>query len=479
MLMKKAKKILGLSHCAALAASSASLSAFADGGSADEYLYGTMKIPYNEFYAAELDGVENVNQLDAVSSATAHHSLETGNGQMLEGVWSEAVSDAGKNKAGNEIAAKLYGVVYPVAVKQAELEAMGENNYGVEQTDKPETYKIVSLDEGKVSFSKVQDDSPENVNGGVTLNCSTPWGDYAAAVEGKPANGTVIYGILIKTADGEVNALRHEQNIWRNGEIAWSSGIKTTEAHGNYLESEGFESLMGNKITEIDYITPAGYVNVEVGEVYVPVKFDGSVAVADTPVSAGGAVITRNNVPEDFVAEYSIGGLDARFDGDGFTFSAADPGAYTLTARDKGEKYADLTASFKLTTSEMPAAYSDDNGSLIAAEGFSDEAFAAFLKNITGDGIEPFCKVLTEKAVAAVDNSEYHSLVSVNAIVIETAFKSGVFQFIFFHFLFLLIIRMHYFLYPTTKNRFSFLLTETSANPDFSAFRRSDLPYIL
>jgi hypothetical protein len=46
--MKKAKKILGLSLCAALAASSASLSAFADGGSADEYLYGTMKIRYQK-----------------------------------------------------------------------------------------------------------------------------------------------------------------------------------------------------------------------------------------------------------------------------------------------------------------------------------------------------------------------------------------------------------------------------------------------
>lgn len=111
---------------------------------------------------------------------------------MLEGVWSEAVSDAGTNKAGSEIASKLYGVVYPVAVKRADLEAMGADNYGFEETEKPETYKVVTVDEGKVSFSRVQDDTPESVTGSISFNYSSPWGDYVAAVDGKPQNGTDI-----------------------------------------------------------------------------------------------------------------------------------------------------------------------------------------------------------------------------------------------------------------------------------------------
>lgn len=379
--MKKAKIILSVSLCAALAAAAVPMSSFAE--EPDEYVYGTMKIPYDKFYASELEGVTNENLLDAVSSATAHHSLETGKGQMLEGVWSEAVTDAGKNKAGNDIAAKLYGVVYPVAIKQADLDALGENNFGFEKTDKPETYKKATIEDGNISFSKVVDESPENVNGSLTLNTSTPWGDYVAKVEGKPENGTVVYGILLKTADGEVHALRHEQNIWRNAEIAWTSGIKTVEAHGNYLESNGFESLMGNKITEVDYITPAGYVNVNVGEVYVPVKFDGSVSVADTAISEGSSEIKCVGIPDDFASEYSIAGLEAVFDGNAFTFKDAKPGSYTLTAKDKNGKYADLTASFKLTTSDMPAAYDDEKGSLVAAENFTDEDLAAFIKNIT------------------------------------------------------------------------------------------------
>lgn len=71
--MKKAKRLLGLSLGAALAVTSASLNAFADELSADEYVYGTMKIPYSEFYEAELEGADNFNDLDAVSSATAKH----------------------------------------------------------------------------------------------------------------------------------------------------------------------------------------------------------------------------------------------------------------------------------------------------------------------------------------------------------------------------------------------------------------------
>ena len=388
--MKKAKSILGLTVCAALAASALPMNIIADAANADDVLYGTMKIPYAEFYAAELEGVANSNNLDAVSSATNRHSLETGAGQMLEGVWSEAVSDAGVNKAGNEIKSKLYGVVYPVEIKKADLDALGEDNYGfTELTAQPASYKQATVSGGSVKFSKVIDSTPETVEGSAALNTATPWGDYLLNVTGKPSG--VIYGIILDTADGDRYALRHEQNIWRGGEFAWSSGIKTVEAHGNYLEYESFVSLMGKTITGVDYITPDGYVSVDVGSVYVPVKFEGGVSVVNTAVSAGKAEIVRTDVPADFKAEYSVAGLDAQFEGDSFTFENASVGSYTLTAKDTSGKYADLTAAFELTTADMPAAYDDENGALTAAEGFTDEQLAAYVANITSvtvDGTE-------------------------------------------------------------------------------------------
>ena len=376
--MKRTKRIFSLSICAAMAAASIPLNVFADEAKAEDYVYGTMKIPYDKFYAAEADNLCNAEGLDAVTSATVNKTRMNGEGQLFEGTYNNA------GEEGSDELGKIYGVVYPVAIKQADLAALGENNYGfTASAEKPEAYKTATVTDGDVSFSAVNDDKPENVTGSMTLNTSTPWGDYAANVTGKPENGTIIYGILIKTKGGEAYALRHEQNIWRNAEFSWTSGIKTTESHGNTLDYQGFESLMGNTITEIEYITAAGYVKVAVGEVYVPVKFNGGIAVEDTAVSAGKADITLTDVPADFNIAYSIDGLEATFKDNSFTFTNANPGSYTLSAKDSKGKYADLSASFMLTTTDIPAAFDGKENKLVAAEGFTAEQLEAYIKNIT------------------------------------------------------------------------------------------------
>ena len=374
--MKRSKRIFSLSICAAIAAASIPLNVFADEVKAEEYVYGTMKIPYDKFYAAEADNLSNAEGLYAVTSATVNKTRMNGEGQLFEGTYNNA------GEEGSDELGKIYGVVYPVAIKQEDLDALGENNYGFIATEKPEVYKTVAVTDGDVSFSAVNDENPESVSGSMTLNTNTPWGDYAANVTGKP-EGTVIYGILIKTKDGSAYALRHEQNIWRNAEFSWTSGIKTTEPHGNTLDYKGFESLMGNTITELDYITAAGYVKVDVGEVYVPVKFSGGISVENTAVSTGKADITLTDVPEDYDIAYSIEGLEAAFEGNSFTFTNAVPGSYTLSAKDNKGKYADLSASFMLTTADLPAAFDGKENKLIAAEGFTAEQLEAYIKNIT------------------------------------------------------------------------------------------------
>jgi hypothetical protein len=376
--MNKTKKIFSLSICAAMAAASIPLSVFADEVKAEEYVYGTMQIPYDKFYAAESENLSNTEGLDAVTSATVNKTRMNGEGQLFEGTYNNA------GEEGSDELGKIYGVVYPVAIKQADLEALGENNYGFsESAEKPEAYKTVTVNEGEASFSAVNDENPDIVTGSMTLNTSTPWGDYAGNVTGKPENGTIIYGILIKTKDGAAYALRHEQNIWRNAEFSWSSGIKTTEAHGIALDYKGFESLMGNTVTEMDYITAAGYVKVDVGEVYVPVKFNGGIAVENTDITAGKADITLTDIPEDFDIAYSIENLEAVFEGNSFTFTNSNPGNYTLIAKDNKGKYADISASFLLTTADLPAAFDGEENKLIAAEGFTAEQLEAYIKNIS------------------------------------------------------------------------------------------------
>ncbi|MDE5834205.1 MAG: DUF1533 domain-containing protein, partial [Ruminococcus sp.] len=189
---------------------------------------------------------------------------------------------------------------------------------------------------------------------------------------------SAIYGALIKTTDGNSYAMWHEANIWR-GELAWSSGIKTSEPHGNNLPYENFVSLMGSTINEVVFITLDGYTIIET-DTYIPVKFEGEFVVENGISGTGSTNFTANNVPDDYERNYSIA--------DNFTVTDEEiaytdtlAGSYTLTVSDNAGKYADVTADFILTTDSMPAVYSD--GAIVKAEGAEDSDFANFLNNIS------------------------------------------------------------------------------------------------
>lgn len=209
-----------------------------------------MNIPYSDFYAAEFGNSSNAYEVDAFSSATTSKWQKNGAGQLFEGTFNQPNDDG---------TGKILGVTYPVAITQTDLDALGNENYDFTPLDsEPEAYKNVIVSDGSVSFSAVQDSTPTTASGAsIKLSTNTPWGDYLIDVENAPEIGA-IYGALIKTADGKTYAMRHEENIWR-GELAWSSGIKTTEPHGNTLSYENFTDLIGATITKVTFITTDGY----------------------------------------------------------------------------------------------------------------------------------------------------------------------------------------------------------------------------
>ncbi len=355
------KKAVLISAAAALAVTTAMpISASA----ADELIYGTMNIPYTEFYAAEMGS--SADEVDAVTSATKNKVLMNGEGQLFEGTYNNGEDT-------------ILGVTYPVAVSQADLDALGENNYGFTAlANAPEAYKTVTVSNGKAIFSAVQDAEPETADLGVKLSTETPWGDYLIDLTEQPEGFDTKYrGALLKTADGKTYAMRHEQNIWR-GEIAWSSGIKTEEPHGNNLDSRMYESLMGSTVKEIVLITTKGYVIVST-DTYIPVKFAGTLTVNNSDAGTGSTSFTAEGIPSDYQKKYSAA--------DGFTvtdgtisYTGAKPGSYKLTVSDSSGKYADLTASFVLETDALPVEYK--NGSLVTADGFTDEDAQNFIRNL-------------------------------------------------------------------------------------------------
>ena len=369
--MKKLKTTISAAVCAATVLSAVPFSA--DGA---DTVYGTMNIPYADFYAAEIDGAYDV---DAVSSATTNKwNMNTTGSLGEDGTWTNGGLVAGTYNDGN---GTILGVTYPVAVSADDVAFLTEK-YGFTALDSaPKAYKEVTVSGEDITVSKLVDtDGASDVTGTAAVNSLTRWGDYQVNVTNYPTSCD-IYGIVVNTQEGGKYALRHLQNIWRNGEIAWSVGITTTEPHGNTLDYTNYAASNGQTISSIQYITLDGYTNLTVEpNAYLPKKFAGTVTAENAAAGDGSTTFTTTDFPEDYAVSASVA--------DGFTvsggtisYTGAKPGSYTLSVSDGNGVYVPFSASFLLTTDDIPVAY--NNGVISAAEGFTDEDAANYIKNIT------------------------------------------------------------------------------------------------
>ena len=353
-------KKLAMISAAAIAAMSAAVPVSAD----DTLLYGTMNIPYTEFYAAEMG--DSAGEVDAVTSATKNKVLMNGEGKMFEGTFNNGEDT-------------ILGVTYPVAVSQADLDALGADNYGFTKLDAaPEAYKNVTVTDGKARFSAVQDAEPETLSLGVKLSTETGYGDYLIDLTDQPEGFDTKYsGALLKTADGKAYAFRHLENLWR-GEIAWSSGIKTQEVHGNQLKYGMYTGLMGSTVKEIVLITKNGYITVNT-DTYIPVKFASTLTAENGEAGTGSTAFTAEGVPADYQKKYAVA--------DGFTvtdgkisYTDAQPGSYKLTVSDDSGKYAEISTTFTLETDALPVQFKDRK--LVKADGATDAEAENFIRNL-------------------------------------------------------------------------------------------------
>lgn len=392
-------------------------SALKKGEVSDEYQYLLMNIPYEEFYEAEVEG--NEQPVDGVSSAT---KMKTRTGTLVGGSY-HSESDG----------TKINGVIYPVRVaKGADLSRFRQitdsdsvtitvTNRGNDNTTKyegkealfesadysyyvlsevPDYYKELTIEEdGTLSFGAVQAEK-ESIESGVsaTLMTESSYGDYQISFKGLPSvvsDASEVYGVVLHTEQGEDYGLRHLENIWLKTNLAWSAGIVTT-THGNTLAPEHYKSMMGKNITGFTYYTSNGVQEITLDEdLYVPYKFNyAEFGVANAAAESGKTEMTGlEAIPSDYEAEFTLAGPDGK-EADGFTIAdgsitwngKADAGTYTLTAKDKTGKYADISATFVLSTESVPAqatATADGVWSLKTAEDATEEEFHSYLSSIT------------------------------------------------------------------------------------------------
>ena len=385
-------------------------------------VYVLMNIPYDKFYAAEGD-----DDADAVTSATLNKtrsSLAAGSyhvnsdGSDITGiVYPVKLSDASaldkltqvtdSSKVDITVSMKGKETTTTYEGKDALFESPSYAYYILSET--PSYYKEATVNaDGSLSFGKAEGTKVQTLsNVTADFRTSSKYGDYQMNLSELPEDIKTVYGVVIGTKEGDSYGLRHVENIWKISKLAWSTGF-TTEVHGSPVQYKDYVSMMGQTINKVTYYTNAGIYEIPMS-VYVPVKFDGSVEVADAKASSGETKVTLNNLPSDYEAEYSVEGLEnVKVENSVLTYTATDAkvGKYTLKVTDKSGKYADISADFTLTTEVTPITYDSNQKALVPADGYSADDVAAYVKNITSVSVDGKAYTASGKGAVKLINED-------------------------------------------------------------------------
>ena len=379
-------------------------------------IYVQMNIPYADFYAAEIN---NEDAVDAVTSATNNKSTKNGDGELVGGTYNDYNAEAWS--AGTQKEVHIKGVSYPVAITPSELAQLTKTDdkqadyYYTELESAPAAYKTATVKDGKISFGEAQGKTTK-LEAKTELSTSTAWGDYLLDVDTDAFGTGNVYGVVISAEkDGKTTTygMRQEENIWRKTEIAWSSGIKKTEPHGNVLNYEHYVGLMGSTIKSVTYYTADGEYTID-ADLYVPVKFTtDNFKVENALADSGSTSVEMKDFPSDYQAEYKVtdakgNELEGASVKDGKISWTGTPatGKYTLTVSDKSGKYASFSTTFELQTSAMPAAYQASNLRVVSADGASAEELSGFLSNVSTVTINGKNYAASGRGSVAVINSK-------------------------------------------------------------------------
>lgn len=373
--------------------------------SRSDYSYVLMNIPYDEFYKAELS--ENAPAVDAVSSATMN--------KTRSGL---AAGSYHVNSNGTDIT----GVIYPVRVKTSDLsgltqvtdsssvsitttlkgktsttdytskdalfESASYSYYALSST--PSYYKEATLTDGKWTFGKATGAASEGTATIAKFKTSGHHTDYEIKVESdKITKGQKVYAVVVTDTDGNSYGLRHVAEIW----------------HAIELGFEADSALVGKTISAVTYYTDDGVIKLNLAEkLHVPVISGAKAEVAKSDADAKETTLTLSGFPEDFVKNVKVPKGMTYADGK-ISFGDALPGSYTVTVSDAKGIYADVTASFTVSTSKTVAQYDESNVSLKAVKGVNDAALENYLKNITSVKVGDKEYAATGKKVVTIINS--------------------------------------------------------------------------
>lgn len=344
----------------------------------EDLVYGMMNIPYGDFYAGEGIAATEVDAVTTATTSkwtggmtTGSYNSGTGEGSYgaILGIQYPVAIRSGDIQTLNEqldtlrAAAGENIMIYDGEGYNAELTDAMSYTF-TELAEKPAAYKTVSFDDqGHIAFSKVNgpvykiDSARYAQDLSANSGCETQYGDYqlnfnAGNNNNFPVSGSGMAGVNNQTeeetgialTDGSqavfqikgvmiltdgansggadtLYALRQMENIWfgsRTGlELAWSAGVTKTVHGASVMDAVHYAPTMGETIRQIIFISDDGYYTLdwEVFLKYVLSEEEYTLAVSDSSAGSGVAPVTLEGLPEDFVSEFSAGGLQISVDG--------------------------------------------------------------------------------------------------------------------------------------------------------------------
>ena len=398
----------GKTETVGTASSSGGSSSGGSSSSRSDYSYVLMNIPYDEFYKAELEN--NEVAVDAVSSATKQKTRSP-----------LAAGSYHVNTDGTDIT----GVIYPVRVKTSDLsgltqvtdsssvsitttlkgktstteykgqnalfESASHSYYALSST--PSYYKEATLTDGKWSFGKATGAASEGTVTIAKFKTSGHHADYEIKIDSdKITKGQKVYAVVVTDTDGNSYGLRHVAEIWHAIELGFGKD----------------SALVGKTISAVTYYTDNGVIKLNLAEkLKVPYIAEGAKAeVAKSDADAKETTLTLSGFPDDFSQSVSVPeGMGYNKETKTITFGSALPGSYKVTVSDAKGKYADVTASFTVSTSKTVAQYDASSVALKKADSAKDADFANFLKNITSVKVGDKEYDATDKDAVTIINS--------------------------------------------------------------------------
>ncbi len=381
------------------------------------YVYGTVNLPYADFYYGELNDVAEVKEIDLAANdpvAAAGYRAENAYDATSSATSSRKTTGFGatyyneNDKGGYDIEGlanvnvAVRKSIYDSAVKAIEngetcnnklLELVGNMTVS-ESEEAPAEYKELY---GNGTLGKMVTAVDEQSGATATITTNSVWADYQIDVtaDGLPTSATVL-GAVLEDSEGNKYGLTHADQIWlQSYELAFCVNDDFVEPHGVTRKAKTtHKSLEGATITKITYLVKDGADIVVNTSLKVKSQTKATVTAENGayPDKTSGSTeikVTAENLPEGSsykLASVAFGsaelteGSDYSYDNESgvLTVNATEKvgvGSYTLTFTD--DEYKDLKASFTLS---VEGTASIEKNKLVLSNGID---LQSYLNNIT------------------------------------------------------------------------------------------------